>query len=182
MEGEFTFVNEGGKPIQILHVLVSCKCQEVEMPRAQIAPGKSLQGKFKWDAREDQGESGAHFKVVYKIDNEEEMRNVDCVVRADILAPFGFGPKEVEFSLAAKEVQTAVVDFWASESGDFVLEGAECRHPALLAECMTEDRQVVVFFDPSKWHKDDLRAKSSLRVVASNDPGKGYAIPIRILK
>lgn len=180
--GHFTFTNKADEPIQILHVLVSCTCQKVDVPRARLEPGESVQGNFRWDARSEQEESRSHFRVVYRVDTEKSMRYLKCVSRAKVLAPFEFQPREVTFSSVRKEVQTAVIHFWASEGSEFALEGAECRHPSLSARCIAEESEVVVTFDPSRWHKDDLTAKSSVRILASNDPGKGYTIPIRILK
>jgi hypothetical protein len=178
-EGEFTLMNKSDKPLQILHVMLTCSCHKARVPHKTLEPGESVQGTFQWDARQEHGESQSHFSVVYRLADEPEMRYTNCVFRGNIIAPFEFEPKEFTFTLGKKEVQTATVRFWSSEIGDFAVTGATCLHPALSATCDAPRSEVIVSFDPRRWDEHDADFDHQVRVRTSSDPGFDCPVPVR---
>jgi hypothetical protein len=178
LSGEFRLTNESGEPIQILHVLTSCTCENIEVPRKRLEPGQAVPCKFTWDARRGQGESRISFQVVYKTLHEQKVRYARCVCRADVVAPFTFEPREFRFSPAAKEVQTAIVKFRASDKVDFAVTDARCLHRAFSTRCDPAKNEVIVSFDPSAWQKQDADLDLKVRVTTSVDPGVDCLVPV----
>lgn len=179
LDGEFALTNESEKPIQILHVLVTCTCQKVGVPRKRLEPGQSVQGRFRWDTRRERGESQTHFDVVYKVVGEDEMRQTRCVCRGNVIAPYALEPEGFSFSSATKEVQTATVRFWPLDKSDLKVTGATCLHAAFSAKCDAAKNEVIVSFDPSKWHEHDADFDHQVRVRTSSDAGFDCLVPVR---
>lgn len=180
LDGRITLINRADVAIQILHVVVSCTCQKVELPRARLEPRDAVEAQFTWDARGEQDEAGSRFTVAFRLAGEDQLRYLVCPFRAHILPPFEFAPGQFGFSLARKEVQTAAVECWCSDAPNFSLEWAKCLHPALSVTCDLKNRKVVVSFDPSKWQDADAGFSPQVQVKASTDPGFGYSIPVYI--
>ena len=178
LDGEFTLTNQSETPIQILHVLLSCACESVEVPRKRLEPGESVKARFTWDARRNQGESRNHFSVAYKVPDEDGVRYAHCIWRGNVAIPVEWEPTEVRFSLSQKEVQTDTIHFWSSEQDSLSITEATCIHPALSAAADPETNEVTVSFDPSRWHPGDEHAAHQVRVRTGSDPPV-VSLPVR---
>jgi hypothetical protein len=180
LAGEFTLTNESPSTIQLLHVIRSCSCQSVDVPRKRMEPKESVHAAFQWDVRRLRGESYTQFIVVYKVVGEGEIRYTKCVCRGDVTAPFEIEPNEFSFFFARKELQTARVTFLSTEHRDFAVQEALCVHPAFSATCDRKTNEVVVSFDPSRWHDEDGACEHHVKVRTTKDSLFDCLVPIRV--
>jgi hypothetical protein len=175
-DGEFTLTNNASKGLQIIHVILTCSCETVEVPRKRLEPNESVNARFRWDSRGQYGDRQKRFSVVYRLDGEEGTRFVDCSFRGSVDAPVQFTPKELTFSLLDESPQTAVIRFSSREGAAFAIANAACAHPAFSAEC-TSSNEVSVSFAKSLWTEHDTEFGHT--IVVSTIANGEFVIPLR---
>jgi len=181
LEGEFTLTNCLERPIQTLHVVTTCTCQEVKLARTVLEAGGSVKVPFRWDTRRQIGESQTSFAVAYKVMGGDETLYANCTVRGNIIPPFQFEPKEFLFSSTKKEIQTAVVKFASTEIASFALLDATCPHAASSPGCDLERNEVILFFDPDEWENRDVDCDHKVRLRLTRNCGMECSVPVRFL-
>ena len=179
LKGTFRLTNQSDKALQILHVLVTCDCGVVNVPRKKLKPGESIDAAFTWDVRGKRDETTSHFRIVFKLDAEKNVRYASCVCRGDIVPDFEYEPKELEFSFARKELQEATIKFWSTQKR-FAVTDAICLHPAFSALCDVQGQEVSVTFDPSKVIKQDKNFSHKIEVKTNSENEPSCFVSVRL--
>lgn len=78
----FKITNNGGDVLQILDVRASCGCTAAQPDKKELKPGESTSIKVTFDSK---GRRGAQVKTVRVITNDPEKKDINFVIRCNIL-------------------------------------------------------------------------------------------------
>jgi len=88
VRGTSIIKNTTEQPIRILHVIVSCTCNDVTLRQGELLPGKTTELSVDWDIRGRMGNTAASLAIVYVLDDIQQILPVN--LQAHVL----FHPQE----------------------------------------------------------------------------------------
>ncbi len=83
--GNITLTNHSDTTIELVHIVKTCRCSEVNASAKEVLPGQSVHLEIDWDTRGMRGRGRSDFVVFYRPKGESEAERLDLSIFGNVV-------------------------------------------------------------------------------------------------
>jgi hypothetical protein len=174
--GKFVLKNNSRKNIELVHIVKTCRCAEIEASAKEILPGKSTDLQVTWDTLGLRGRKRSDFVVFYRHSGEKESEKLDLSIWGNIVPEYDIEPKQITFQ--DNQYGQQVIKLVPKDiSQRITIIGIKSDYPAFRFEKNSE-MECLITFEPNNWFADPGRSFVHITLETDSYKEPFYVLPI----